>query len=374
MAPPGGPLEKAWLVWARKKKRPVPGAPPPPDLMGELSGLVTAAGGIVVGSQTRTVVSENPATVIGKGAIEELKGTVEEKGVDVVVFQNLLRPKQQMLLSDELGVKVLDRREVILDIFAQRARTREGKLQVELAQLSFRMGRLIGGRKELSRLGGGIGTRGPGEKKLEEDRRKIRGQLRQIEKELATVRRTRSLHYRRRRETGFPVVALVGYTNAGKSTLFNRMTGADVYVADKLFATLDPTARRLPLPERREAILVDTVGFINELPEELRDAFLATLEGIGEADLLVHVVDGSTERMEENVAAVEKILGELSYGRKPVLMAINKSDLGVRGGRVLPGEFRISAKTGKGIDLLLEAIGRELCGNHPAGTASTKPG
>jgi len=372
MTPPREPIEKAWLVWARRKKRPSPGAPPPPDLMVELSSLVESAGGIVLGSQTQMVSAENPATLIGKGTLEELKKTVDEMGVDVVVFQNLLRPKQQMLLSEELGVKVLDRREVILDIFAQRARTREGKLQVELAQLSFRMGRLIGGRKELSRLGGGIGTRGPGEKKLEEDRRKIRSQLRQIERELATVRRTRGLHYRRRRETGFPVVALVGYTNSGKSTLFNRVTGADVFVADQLFATLDPTARKLSLPGGKDAILVDTVGFINDLPEELREAFLATLEGIGEAELLVHVVDGSTERMEDNIAAVHKILAELSYGLKPALLAINKVDLGIQGGRAAPGGFRISAKTGKGVDELLQAIEGEICRHRSAGTDSTK--
>jgi GTP-binding protein HflX len=342
--------------------------------MAELASLVEAAGGAVLGSQTRMVAAENPSTLIGKGALEVLKETVGEKGVDVVVFQNLLRPKQQMVLSEELGVKVLDRREVILDIFAQRARTREGKLQVELAQLSFRMGRLIGGRKELSRLGGGIGTRGPGEKKLEEDRRKIRSQLRQIERELVTVRRTRAIHYRRRKEVGFPVVALVGYTNAGKSTLFNRVTGADVFVADQLFATLDPTARKLSLPGGKEAILVDTVGFISDLPEELREAFLATLEGIGEADLLVHVVDGSTERMEDNIAAVDKILAELSYGGKPALLALNKVDLGVRGGRAAPGGLRISAKTGKGVDELLDAIEGELCSHPSAGIDSTRPG
>ncbi len=368
------PVEKAWLVWARRKKRPSPGAPPTPDLMAELSSLVEAAGGIVLGRQTQMVSAENPATLIGKGTLEDLRKTVEEKGLDVVVFQNLLRPKQQMVLSEKLGVKVLDRREVILDIFARRARTREGKLQVELAQLSFRMGRLIGGRKELSRLGGGIGTRGPGEKKLEEDRRKIRSQLRQIERELATVRRTRGLHYLRRKEAGFPVVALVGYTNSGKSTLFNRVTGSDVFVADQLFATLDPTARKLSLPGGKDALLVDTVGFINDLPEELREAFLATLEGIGEAELLVHVVDGSTERMEDNIAAVHKILEDLSYGLKPALLAINKVDLGTRGGRAAQGGFRISARTGKGIDELLRAIEGELCRHLSAGTDSTKPG
>ena len=374
MTSPRESIEKAWLVWARRKMRPSPGAHPPPDLMAELSSLVEAAGGVVLGSETRMVATENPATMIGKGALGALKETVGEKGVDVVVFQNLLRPKQQLVLSEELGVKVLDRREVILDIFAQRARTREGKLQVELAQLSFRMGRLIGGRKELSRLGGGIGTRGPGEKKLEEDRRKIRSQLRQIERELMTVRRTRSLHYRRRREIGFPIVALVGYTNSGKSTFFNRVTGADVFVADHLFATLDPTARKLSLPGGKAAILVDTVGFINDLPEELREAFLATLEGIGEAELLVHVVDGSTERMEDNIAAVNKILAGLSYGGKPALLAINKVDLGVQGGRAPPGGFRISAKTGKGVDELLDAVEGELCSHRSAGNDSTKPG
>jgi GTP-binding protein HflX len=341
--------------------------------MAELKSLVESAGGLVLGGQIRMLASENPASLIGKGALENLKETVRDSAVDVVVFQNLLKPKQQFLLSQELGVKVLDRREVILDIFAQRARTREGKLQVEMAQLSFSMGRLIGGRKELSRLGGGIGTRGPGEKKLEEDRRKIRTQLRQIGRELATVRRTRAMHYRRRKEIGFPVVSLVGYTNSGKSTLFNRMTGADVYVADQLFATLDPTARKFVLPGGKEAILVDTVGFIHDLPDELREAFLATLEGIGEADLLVHVVDGSSERMEDNIEAVNKILSELSYRGKPSLLASNKMDLYAHGGQPVPGGFRISAKTGEGLDALLRAIGGELCSHCSAGNGSTRP-
>ena len=353
--------ERAWLVHAQRKRRPVPGVPHPPDLLAELSSLVEAAGGVVAGARTQVVVSENPATLIGSGTVEELKETVREHDVDLVVFQNLLRPSQQANLEERLEVKVLDRREVILDIFARRARTREGKLQVELAQLSFRIGRLIGGRSELSRLGGGIGTRGPGEKKLEEDRRRIRNQIRQIEGELVTVRRTRALHYRRRKEVGFPVVALVGYTNAGKSTLFNRLTGADAFVADQLFATLDPTARRFQLPAGRGAILVDTVGFIHELPDELRNAFLATLEGIGEADLIVHVADGSTERMEENIGSVEAILGVLGYGDRPTLLAVNKADLGRAGGACPAGGIRVSARTGLGTDRLLEEMERELC-------------
>jgi GTP-binding protein HflX len=366
--------ERAWLVWAQRKKRPVPGAPPPVDLLGELSSLVTAAGGFVAGSHFQALSSEHPATLIGAGTLASLKGIVRGNNVNLVVFQNLLRPNQQANLERELGVKVLDRREVILDIFARRARSREGKLQVELAQLSFRLGRLIGGRRDLSRLGGGIGTRGPGEKKLEEDRRRIRTHIRQIERDLLTVRRTRALHYRRRREVGFPVVALVGYTNTGKSTLFNRLTGADVFVADKLFATLDPTARRFSLPGGGKAILVDTVGFIHDLPAELREAFLATLEGIGEADLLVHVADGNSETMEENIAAVENILSELGYSGKPSLLAINKSDLTGNAVYTPPGAIRISAATGSGIPTLLKEMEGGIWLHRSAGSGSTRHG
>jgi GTP-binding protein HflX len=328
----------------------------------------------VAGSRFQALSSEHPATLIGAGTLAALKDTVRENNVDLVVFQNLLRPNQQANLERELGVKVLDRREVILDIFARRARSREGKLQVELAQLSFRLGRLIGGRRDLSRLGGGIGTRGPGEKKLEEDRRRIRTHIRQIERDLLTVRRTRALHYRRRREVGFPVVALVGYTNAGKSTLFNRLTGADVFVADKLFATLDPTARRFSLPGGGTAILVDTVGFIHDLPAELRRAFLATLEGIGEADLLVHIADGSSEVMDENISAVENILSELGYSGKPSLLAINKSDLKGNSGYCPQGAIRISAATGSGIPALLKGMEGGIWLHRPKRSGSTRRG
>ncbi len=372
--PGTGSPERAWLVWAQRKRRPIPGAPPPANLLEELASLVSSAGGIVAGTHAQPLSSENPATLIGSGTVSNLRETVQQNNVDLVVFQNLLRPNQQANLERELGVKVLDRREVILDIFARRAHSREGKLQVELAQLSFLLGRLAGGRRELSRLGGGIGTRGPGEKKLEEDRRRIRTHVRQIERELQTVRRTRALHYRRRREVGFPVVALVGYTNAGKSTLFNRLTGADVLVADKLFATLDPTARRFALPGGGKAILVDTVGFIHDLPSELREAFLATLEGIGEADLLVHVADGSAGEMEENISSVEGILSDLGFSGKPSLLAVNKSDLTGDSGYCPPGALRISAATGYGIPALLKQVEGGLWLHRPAGSGSTRQG
>lgn len=366
--------ERALLVYAHRKRARGPEAVLHiAEVMDELKDLVLAAGAKVVASRVQSVDSENPATVVGKGTLVRLKEEIETLGANLVVFQNLLKPKQQALLEEELDVKTLDRREVILDIFARRARTREGKLQVEFAQLSFRLGRLVGGRKELSRLGGGIGTRGPGEKKLEEDRRRIRAQIRQLERELTTVRRTRSLHYQRRRDIGFPVVALVGYTNAGKSTLFNRMTGADVFVADQLFATLDPTARKFRLPGGREAILVDTVGFIHDLPAELREAFLATLEGIGEADLLLHVADGSSDAMESNVASVNAILGELSFREKPIALLMNKHDRSLPGAPPHDGALWISAKSGEGIPELLTLIERELWFHRPQERASTPP-
>jgi len=369
-----GRKERALLVYAHRKRTRGPAAVMHvAEVMDELKDLVLAAGAAVAASHVQSVEAENPATVVGKGTIVRLKEEIENLGANLVVFQNLLKPKQQALLEEELDVKTLDRREVILDIFARRARTREGKLQVELAQLSFRLGRLAGGRKDLSRLGGGIGTRGPGEKKLEEDRRRIRVQIRQLERELATVRRTRTLHYRRRREVGFPVVALVGYTNAGKSTLFNRLTGADVFVADQLFATLDPTARKFRLPGGREAILVDTVGFIHDLPDELRQAFLATLEGIGEADLLLHVVDGSSDAMDSNVASVNAILGELSFLDKPIVLLTNKRDLCLPGAARHEGSLSVSAKSGEGMTELLNLIERELWFHRPQENGSTKP-
>jgi len=370
-----GRAERALLVYVhRKRTRGPAGVVQVSEAMGELRELVRAAGAQVAGSHVQSVDSENPATLVGKGTLDLLKETVASEGANLVVFQNLLKPKQQALIEEALEVKTLDRREIILDIFAQRARSREGRMQVELAQLSFRLGRLAGGRKELSRLGGGIGTRGPGEKKLEEDRRRIRVLIRQLERELATVRRTRLLHSRRRKEVGFPSVALVGYTNAGKSTLFRRLTGADVFVSDRMFATLDPTARRFRLPGGGDAILVDTVGFIHDLPAELRRAFLATLEGIGEADLLLHVVDGSSDAYESNISSVNAVLGELSFLDMPHILAMNKRDLCLPGAVAPEGAYRISAKTGEGVQELLAAIERELWFHRTEKNGSTRPG
>lgn len=355
--------EKAWLAWGRQARG--PHRHEGPDLLRELSALVRAAGVDVVGSTSVKLHTENSATVLGSGTVDRMKTEAAEAGADVVIFQNLLKPRQQQNLAEALELKVLDRREVILDLFAQRARTREGKLQVELAQLSFRMGRLAGGRKELGRLGGGIGTRGPGEKKLEEDRRKIRTHLKQLKEELDEVRRTRTLHYQRRKEVGYPVVAIVGYTNAGKSTLFNRLTGAAVFVADQLFATLDPTARSFRLPSGKEAIIVDTVGFIHELPKELREAFLATLEGIGEADLLIHVVDGADPGVVSNIRSVRAILDALGYAEKPSLLVFNKSDKPTPDETMtadLHPDAYISATKGTGVDSLLADVERILGG------------
>src|SRR3990172_7312050 len=340
--------ERALLVYAHRKRSRGPAAVlHVAEVMDELNDLVRAAGAEILASRVQSVDSENPATIVGKGTL--------------------------VRLEEELEVKPLDRREVILDIFARRARTREGKLQVELAQLSFRLGRLAGGRKELSRLGGGIGTRGPGEKKLEEDRRRIRAQIRRLERELDTVRRTRSLHYQRRREIGFPVVALVGYTNAGKSTLFNRLTGADVFVADQLFATLDPTARKFRLPGGGDAILVDTVGFIHDLPAELRRAVLATLEGIRAGDLLLPLVDVSSDAMESNLASGDAILAGLSFPEKPIALLMNKNDRCPPPPPPHDGALRISAKSGEGIPELLTLIERELWFHRPQDRASTPP-
>ncbi len=360
--------EQAWLVHARRKRRPGPGAPPAPDLLAELSSLVEAAGGVVAGVRSQTMESENPATLIGAGTVRELAETVREHGVDLVVFQNLLRPNQQANLEEQLGVKVLDRREVILDIFARRARTLEGKLQVELAQLSFRIGRLIGGRRDLSRLGGGIGTRGPGEKKLEEDRRRIRTQIRRIERQLATVRRTRSLQYRRRKEVGFPVVALVGYTNAGKSTLLARISRARPKIADYPFTTLSPVLGVVTHRDE-EFVVADLPGLIEGAHRGagLGHRFLKHAE---RTEALVHVLDAS-HPAGEIANACRTVREEMErfhpgLARRPTLLAFNKMDL--PGARRAAEKARamlnfpegdayyISAVTGKGVFALLDAL------------------
>jgi len=329
----------------------------------ELGLLAEAAGAAVVGKllQEREVL--DPRYLIGRGKAQELQALCSE-GIDLVIIDEELSGSQQRNLELLVGKKVIDRTGLILDIFAQRARSKEGKLQVELAQLAYLLPRLVGKGVLLSRLGGGIGTRGPGETKLELDRRRIRERMAKIEGELAKVRRHRALLRRPRRKLALPTVALVGYTNSGKSTLLNALTHADAYVADKLFATLDPTLRKAILPNGQTVLISDTVGFIRKLPHQLITAFKATLEEVTEADLLLHVIDISHPQMEEQRQVVEGTLAELGIASKPVIEVYNKIDRLEQRDTLLfrRGERRvaISAKTGEGIGSLLSEIQRVL--------------
>jgi GTP-binding protein HflX len=335
--PPKRP-ERAILVGVR-----IPGSEgwSTDETLAELRRLAETAGAEVVDVLTQTRERPDPATLIGRGKVAELRSLVEAESADLVVFDEELTPAQQRTLEEALGVKVLDRTALVLDIFARRARTKEGALQVELAQLLYLLPRLGGKGVLLSRLGGGIGTRGPGETKLEMDRRRIRRRITELQhriEEIAQVRRTQRSS---RTSAGIPVVAIVGYTNAGKSTLLNALTHAGVFVEDKLFATLDPTARRIRLPSGRTAVLVDTVGFIQKLPLQLVAAFRATLEEVTEADVLVHVLDISHPNWPAQRRAVEQVLEELGAGRKPTVLALNKVD------RLPATEVsQIAAKTG----------------------------
>jgi len=306
------------------------GGPPRPDDgkpdLEELARLAESAGAIIAGKLIQTRAAPDPATYIGAGKIEELKEEIYEHDADLVVFDTELTLAQQRNLERLLEVKVIDRTALVLDIFARRARTKEGRLQVELAQMTYLLPRLTGRGVWLSRLGGGIGTRGPGETKLEVDRRRIRRRITNLHREIAAISRRRSLQRTARREAQLPVVALVGYTNAGKSTLLNALTDAGVFVEDKLFATLDPTVRKVTLPNGRPVLLVDTVGFISRLPHQLVAAFRATLEEVTEADLLVHVVDASHPDWRNQITAVNAVLKELDAADKPVVFAVNKTD------------------------------------------------
>jgi GTP-binding protein HflX len=335
------------------------------ESLDELAGLVHAAGAIVVGRVVQERAAPTPALYLGRGKVDEIGETARALDANLLVSDDPLSPVQERNLSQALGLKVIDRTALILDIFAQRARTAEGKLQVELAQLTYLLPRLVGQWKHLERLGGGIGTRGPGETQLESDRRVIRRRVMQIRTDLEAVQVHRRLQRAGRRRTGVPVVALVGYTNAGKTTLLNRLTGARFTAADQLFVTLDPAARLVEQPGRSPFILTDTVGFIRKLPHELVAAFRATLEELQEADVLVHVVDASHAAVEDHIAAVEATLAELEVADRPTVLALNKID------RVEPGrglEVRadrrtgvpVSAATGEGIPALLSAIERSL--------------
>ena len=322
--------------------------------LGQTAGVETVAKVI----QNREKV--HPGTYIGKGKIEEVREFVIKHKADTVVCDDELTPAQFNNLSQMLDVKVVDRTVMILDIFAKRASTSEGKLQVELAQLRYRASHLIGGRSELSRLGGGIGTRGPGEQKLEMDRRLIKERITQVRKELEQVKRTRELTRKKRQENPIPVVAIVGYTNAGKSTLLNHLTGAGVLSEDKLFATLDPTTRKLVRENGEEILFTDTVGFIRKLPHHLIQAFRSTLEEAKYADLILHVVDCSNEDMDSQMYTVYETLKKLEVGDKKIITAFNKIDVCDREETLkdlaADRTVRISAKTGQGIEQMLSAI------------------
>lgn len=333
------------------------------ESLDELAELVRTAGGIVVGRVTQARERIHPGTYIGKGKIEEVAALIEMQDVSSVVMDDELTPAQYNNLTDALAVKVVDRTMLILDIFAQRASTAEGKIQVELAQLRYRSARLVGLGKSMSRLGGGIGTRGPGEKKLEMDRRLIGKRISILREELVEVVRHREL-IRSGRKKGKtpPVAAIVGYTNAGKSTLLNYLTDAGVLAEDELFATLDPTTRAVLLPCGSEILLTDTVGFIRKLPHHLIEAFRSTLEEVVYADLIIHVADASNPRMDTQMAVVYETLNDLGAGVKPVYTLFNKIDLlEDREGHHLwdshaEKTYCISAKTGEGIDAFAEGL------------------
>ena len=332
----------------------------------ELAELASTAGAETVGRITQARDQIHPGTYIGKGKVEELKDLIWELEATGIICDDELSPIQMKNLQDELDIKVMDRTLVILDIFAGRASTNEGKIQVELAQLKYRATRLTGFGVSLSRLGGGIGTRGPGEKKLEIDRRLIKNRIAQLNRELADVKRHREVTREQRSKSKIPVAAIVGYTNAGKSTLLNTLTGAGILAEDKLFATLDPATSSLKLPSRQEILLTDTVGFIRKLPHHLIEAFRSTLEEAKYADMILHVVDASNPQMDEQMFIVYETLQNLGVKDKPVITVFNKQDKVTESQiiRDFKADYtvKISAKKGTGLDELsdtIEAVLRE---------------
>jgi GTP-binding protein HflX len=340
-----------------------PGALSGTESLAELERLAATAGVEVAGKTLQTVKHIRPATFIGSGKVAEIHMLIASLQANVAIFDDSLSPAQQRNLEGGLNVKVIDRSQLILDIFAQRAHSLAGKLQVELAQLQYLLPRLTRQWQHLSRLGGGVGTRGPGETQLEVDRRRVRERLAALRRRLVEVSRTRGLHRQSRASVPYAMVALVGYTNSGKSTLMNRLTAAGVLVEDKLFATLDPTVRRLQLPSGLTVLLIDTVGFINKLPHGFVDAFKSTLEEVQTADLLLHVVDASNALASDQVSVVDRVLAELGTATTPRLTVLNKVDLLPAGHRapMVEGEkCAISARSGEGIAALLEDIDRVL--------------
>jgi len=339
----------------------------------ELALLAETAGSVVLEGVIQRRDAPDPATYLGSGKAQELRQIVVSTGADTVICDGELTPGQLRQLEEVVKVKVVDRTWLILDIFAQHARSREGKAQVSLAQMQYLLPRLRGWGESLSRQAGGraggatggVGTRGPGETKIETDRRRIRDQMTRLRRELKGMERIRSTQRAARERAGTPAVAIAGYTNAGKSSLLNRLTGAGVLVEDALFATLDPTVRKARTPHGREFTLADTVGFVRHLPHQLVEAFRSTLEEVRDADLIVHVVDGSDEAPDEQIAAVREVLAEIGAGAVPELLAINKSDLADpdRLSQLLrrePHAVVVSARTGAGLEQLLEAIEADL--------------
>jgi len=346
------------------------------DSLDEMAQLAGTAGATVVGKLIQRLPRAAKTHYLGKGKLEELIALKDSLNYTVAIFDDELTPLQQHNLEEALKVKVIDRVALILDIFSRRAHTREGQLQVELAQHQYLLPRLAGQWSHLERLGGGIGTRGPGETQLETDRRLIQRKIHRLKGQIDDIRKHRQLYRQQRRKSGIPVVALVGYTNAGKSTLLNSLSHADVFVEDKLFATLDPTTRRLTLPDKSNILLTDTVGFIRKLPPTIVTAFKATLEELDEASLLIHIVDLTSHNAPEQCQTVEDILADLKLNEKPRITALNKIDLLLDDSRqwdeksaldFLSGQAKadentvlVSAVKGWGLTGLLELIGRTL--------------
>lgn len=336
------------------------------EVLQEMEELASTASVEVAGKVLQVRPRPDPRYVVGRGRLEELVIEAQQKGARLVIFGCDMTPAQAHAIAEFTELKVIDRTQLILDIFARRARSRDGKLQVELAQLRYRLPRLVHRDTGLSRLAGGIGGQGPGETKLEIDRRRARERIVRLEREIEKLSRRRAVLRQKRKRTGLPVLSIVGYTNAGKSTLLNALTEAQVFVEDRLFATLDPTSRRLRFPREREVIITDTVGFIRDLPPDLLAAFRATLEELEHADLLLHVVDASDRRHAEQIAVVENILHQLGLGERPRLLLLNKCDLVEPGlARALArhsGGFLISAKERIGFENFLQEAERILWG------------